>query len=265
VACDFSSDVSPFDDETIGGIKMEFNPIATIETCYPEKFGTPRQPGLVPESWGIIRLHNELNLADGLAGLEGFTHLWVIFVFHQNTNKGIKTKVHPPRMAGEKVGVFATRSPHRPNPIGLSVVKIERIEGSMIYVSGVDFVNGTPVLDIKPYLPSADRISEAQGGWADAKSERSVQVEFSEEALAQIDEKQKLRADSDLKSLIQSNLELDPRPVFYKGTPEQENPYMDTYGFALEDMNIVYKMEGTRALVLRLESYADWKERGRSR
>lgn len=244
-------------------MNFEFEPIAFIETCYPEKFGTPRQPGLVPESWGIIRLRNEMNLSDGLVGLDGFTHLWVIFVFHQNTNKGVKTKVHPPRMAGEKVGVFATRSPHRPNNIGLSVVKIEKVEGSAIFVSGVDFVDGTPVLDIKPYLPSADRIDSARGGWADSKDARSVHVDFSEEALKQISERQKTRAGSDLKTLIARNLELDPRPTFYKGTPEHENPYMDTYGFALEDMNVVYKMEGSRALVIRLESYSDWKARGR--
>ena len=248
-------------------LNYSVQPIGFIETCYPEKFGTPRQPGLVPESWGIIHLRNDMNLSGGLEGLEGFTHLWVIFVFHQNTNKGLKVKVHPPRMGGEKIGVFATRSPHRPNPIGLSVVKIERVQGNDIYVSGVDLVDGTPVLDIKPYLPSSDRVMEAQGGWADNKNPRPLHVDFSEEALKQIAELQKNRgADrKDLKSLIERNLELDPRPVFYKGTPENENPYMDTYGFGLEDLNIVYKMEGTKAVVLRLESFEEWKARGRSR
>lgn len=237
---------------------FEFKPIGTIETCYPERFGTPRQPGLVTESWGIIRLRHDLSLTGSFEGLEGFSHLWVIFVFHENTNKIVKAKVHPPRLGGEKVGVFATRSPHRPNPIGLSVVKIERIEANSIYVSGVDFVSGTPVLDLKPYLPSADKIEGAKSGWAEGKEARTIKVQFSSEAdtqLAELTAKQSTenRPQRDLRKLIEQNIELDPRPVFYRGEPGNENPYTDQYGFCLENLNIVYKMEGDTATVLRLE------------
>lgn len=247
---------------------FEFEPIGTIETCYPEKFGTPRQPGLVSESWGIIRLRPDLSLTGSFEGLDGFSHLWVLFVFHQNTNKVVKAKVHPPRLAGEKIGVFATRSPHRPNPIGLSVVKIERIENNAIYVSGVDLVNGTPILDVKPYLPSADNIEEAKSGWAEGRESRPVEVEFSEEAIAQIESLHMKshvagKPARDLKKLIQQNLELDPRPVFYKGEPGNENPYMDHYGFGIEDLNVVYKMNGRTATVLHLEPWTAWKDGAR--
>lgn len=242
---------------------FEFKPIGVMETCYPERFGTPRQPGLVTESWGILRLRPDLSLTGSFEGLDGFSHLWIVFVFHENTNKIVKAKVHPPRLAGEKIGVFATRSPHRPNPIGLSVVKIERVEGNAIYVSGVDLVSGTPVLDIKPYLPSADRIIDAKSGWAEGKETRPLEVKFTPEAEAQLARRESETKNSsphpkrNLKNLIKENLELDPRPVFYKGVPGNENPYMDHYGFALEDLNIVYKMEGQTALVVRIENFSD--------
>ncbi|MCM2282771.1 MAG: tRNA (N6-threonylcarbamoyladenosine(37)-N6)-methyltransferase TrmO [Bdellovibrionaceae bacterium] len=243
---------------------FQFDPIGFVQSCYRERFGTPRQPGLVPEAWGVIRLRPELNLADGLDGLAGFSHLWVIFVFHQNTNKILKTKVHPPRLAGEKMGVFATRSPHRPNPIGLSVVKIEKIQGNDIYVSGLDLIEGTPVLDIKPYVPSADRVPDAHGGWTTTQPERFLDVLFSDEALAQIaelDGKAGADPERNLAELIRQTLELDPRPGFYKGTPENENPYTDTYGFGLENFNVVYRVQGRVATVLRLENWEDWSVR----
>lgn len=225
-----------------------FAPIGEIQTCFKERFGTPRQPGLAPSSWGILRLRPELNLADALHGLEGFSHVWLIFVFHQNTNKGIKTKVHPPRLLGEKIGLFATRTPHRPNPIGLSVVKLEKIDGNEIYLSGVDLIDGTPILDIKPYLPQADSISEAKLGWTSSRPERTISVEFTSEALKQY----KDCAGSNAEKLMQMTkeiLELDPRPNFYKGSSDHPNPYTDTYGFCLEDFNVVYKMINDVAIV----------------
>lgn len=239
---------------------MNFEPIGTFKSCYRERFGTPRQPGLARDSWAVLHLRPELNLASGLEGLSGFSHLWVIFVFHQNTNKRVPTKICPPRLEGEKIGVFATRSPHRPNPVGLSVMKIERIEENKIYLSGVDVIDGTPVLDIKPYVPSADHIADAKGGWTDSRPERTLEVLFSEEAVAQIAAIESATPmPRDLQSLIRQTLELDPRPGFYKGTAERENPYTDVYGFALEEFNVVYRMQGTTASVLRLESWHDWK------
>jgi tRNA-Thr(GGU) m(6)t(6)A37 methyltransferase TsaA len=237
---------------------FQFEEIGYVESCYKERFGTPRQAILVPSSWGIIHLRPELNLQDGLEGLEGFSHLWVIFVFHQNTNKNIKMKVHPPRMQGEKTGVFATRSPHRPNPIGLSAVKIEKIEGLKIFISGVDLVDGTPVLDIKPYIAEADSLSETRSGWLPSPAAHRLEVEFAPEALLDL---QRLRPIPQheperflqLMQLIRGTLQLDPRPTFYKGTNEQPNPYTNVYGFCLENLNIVYRMEGQTALVIKLE------------
>lgn len=237
---------------------MNFDPIGHIESCYRERFGTPRQPGLVPDSWAILKLRPELNLSDALYGLDGFSHLWVIFVFHLNTNKGVKTRIHPPRMNGESIGVFATRAPHRPNPIGLSVVKIEKIEGNNVYLSGVDFVDGTPVLDIKPYHPQADAISNATGGWTESRDERTVTVSFDpkvEELIATLGKPN--RPPQQLRSMIEKTLELDPRPGFYKGTPDNPDPYMDAYGFCIEDYNVVYKMNGSVANVIAIEPIAN--------
>lgn len=235
--------------------KFSFEAIGYIETPFHERFGTPRQPGLVPSATGTIRLRTELNLSDALDGLEGFSHVWLVFVFHQNTNKGIKTKVHPPRLEGAKIGLFATRTPHRPNPIGLSVVKLERIEGGCLYVSGVDLVNGTPILDIKPYLPSAECLPDATVGWTQNRPERTIEVEIrteAKEALA------RLGVDVEPTSrMIQEILELDPRPNFYKGTPDKPNPYTDVYGFRLGDLNIVYRMQERRAIVIDVERFVD--------
>lgn len=233
-----------------------FEPIGTIETCFKERFGTPRQPSLVPSSWGILRLRPELNLADALEGLEGFSHVWLIFVFHQNTNKGIKTKIHPPRMEGAKTGLFATRTPHRPNPIGLSAVKLERIEGNLVYLSGVDLLDGTPVLDIKPYLPSADSIADAHAGWTQSRPERTVSVSFSPKA---IEDLRNLAGPESarLQKTITEVLELDPRPNFYKGTTDTPNPYTDLYGFRIEDFNVVYRMSGPVATVETVQSWSE--------
>jgi tRNA-Thr(GGU) m(6)t(6)A37 methyltransferase TsaA len=238
--------------------EFSFEPIGYINTCFKERFGTPRQPGLVPSSWGILRLRPELNLSEALQGLEGFSHLWLIFVFHQNTNKGIKAKVHPPRLGGEKTGLFSTRTPHRPNPIGLSVVKLERIDGGTVYLSGVDLVDGTPILDIKPYLPSADCLPIATGGWTQTAPERTIRVEFTDDALKDISRFLGERADQ-ARSSIAEILELDPRPVFYKGTVERPNPYTDVYGFRFDDYNVVYRMTGDLASVQSLQPWAEYQ------
>ena len=235
-----------------------FDPIATIETPFKERFGTPRQPALVPSSWGVIRLKPESHLQGALEGLEGFSHIWLIFVFHQNANKAVRAKIHPPRMEGAKMGLFATRTPHRPNPIGLSVVKLERIEGQTLYVSGVDLVDGTPILDIKPYLPSSDRVDLATAGWTGSKAERKLRVDFTERAMSDLDAKVGLDTSGRYRDAIQELLELDPRPVFYKGTPEAPNPYTDRYGFRFEDLNVVYRMDGDVATVVEIQDWAEF-------
>ncbi|XP_059486840.1 tRNA (adenine(37)-N6)-methyltransferase isoform X2 [Neocloeon triangulifer] len=137
---------------------ISFQIIGHVSSWFTEKRGTPRQPGVCKESMGKLTLKKDLftNPEHTLDGLNNFSHLWLIFHFHKNLATHVKAKVAPPRLNGERVGVFGTRSPHRPSPIGLSLVKIENIEGATILFSGVDMVDGTPVLDIKPYIPHYD-------------------------------------------------------------------------------------------------------------
>lgn len=239
-------------------MSFTFEPIGIIETPFKERFGTPRQPSLVPSSWGVLRLRPGLNLYGSLDGLEGFSHAWLIFVFHENKNKAVRAKIHPPRLEGEKMGLFATRTPHRPNPIGLSAVKIEKVEAGAVYFSGVDLVDGTPILDLKPYLPSSDAIPDALQGWTTARPERQVAVEFSDKAVADLKSKTGERAER-FRAAIQELLELDPRPVFYRGTPENPNPYTDLYGLRFDDLNIVYRMVGARAEVLEIQAWSDFQ------
>jgi len=152
----------------------EFRPIGVIESCFKEKFGIPRQPGLARSVPAIIRLDkNDPFLAQSLRRLEEFSHLWVIYIFHEHGSRNWKPSIRPPRLGGaEKVGVLASRSPHRPNPIGLSAVELVRVDlqdpaGVAIHVRGGDFLDGSPVLDIKPYVPYADAFPDARAGWID--------------------------------------------------------------------------------------------------
>ena len=148
--------------------------IAHIETDFTTKFGVPRQAGLIPELEGRIVFEPEYRIADALRGLEGYSHLWLIWEFSEVGNQAqFRPTVRPPRLGGNvRMGVFATRSPFRPNPIGLSSVEISRIElntpeGPIIYIKGADLMNGTPILDIKPYLPFTDSHPDALGGFTD--------------------------------------------------------------------------------------------------
>ncbi|XP_078455951.1 tRNA (adenine(37)-N6)-methyltransferase isoform X1 [Lampetra planeri] len=133
-------------------------PVGYVESCFPTKNGTPRQPSVCAASRARVRLDRSVfsNAEHSLAGLQHFSHVWILFVFHKNGPSAAKAKVKPPRLNGLKVGVFSTRSPHRPNPIGLSLARLEKIEGGTLYLSGIDMIDGTPVLDIKPYIPEYD-------------------------------------------------------------------------------------------------------------
>ncbi len=148
------------------------NVIATLRTCYTDKFGVPRQSGLAPNAWGVIEFEAAYRRVEAVRGIEDFSHLWLITRFHLVTEEPTSLTVRPPRLGGnERRGVFATRSPFRPNRMGLTVVKLERVEwegkdAPRLHVSGVDLVDGTPVLDIKPYVPYADAIPEALSDFA---------------------------------------------------------------------------------------------------
>lgn len=140
-------------------------PIGRVtQSSYEEKFGAPRQSGLVQESKAIVTLDAWVQPEASLQGLSEFSHIWLFYSFHKNKTQTFKAKVSPPRLMCQKVGVFASRSPHRPNDIGLSVVRLERINKEKIYVSGVDFIKGTPVWDIKPYIAQVDRVEALGSG-----------------------------------------------------------------------------------------------------
>lgn len=225
--------------------------IGIVESCYRDKFGTPRQPGLVPSSMAKIVLDKEWQPEQALEGLEGFSHLWVIFAFHQNKNLTYHAKVHPPRMGGKQIGVFATRSPHRPNPIGLSLVKIEKITNNEIFISGVDLIDGTPVLDIKPYLPEIESIADARSGWTQEVSVTTKEVVWSAEISAQLEAWEKKIQTPGLRQLIEETLSLDPRPVVYRGFEGKESPYRQHHAVRLYDGDIHFEFETPTRIVIR--------------
>jgi len=189
-------------------------PIGEVLTCFTEKFGVPRQSLMVEQARGRVILHPEFSHPDLFLHLNGFSHVWLIYLFHKaitaNHPDGWTPTIQPPRIdAPPRVGVFASRSPHRPNPIGMSVVKLERIyfhpDGrAELEVSGVDILDGTPLLDIKPYLPYADAIHSAKSGWIKNEIEK-FQVLFSDAAKAQAEE-------AGIFDLMMGVLEWDPRP-----------------------------------------------------
>lgn len=217
--------------------------IGVIESCYPDKFGTPRQPGLVPEALAKLKIKREWQPEQALQGLEGFSHVWIIFEFHKNSNTRYHAKVHPPRMQGESIGVFATRSPHRPNPIGLSLVKIEKIEGDTLYISGVDLIQGTPVLDIKPYLPDIESLPNAKKGWTAQAPTKLLQVRWKQDLIAYLDNWSRSLNQPGLKNLIEETLRLDPRPQLYK---DGEEKYRETHAvrFYNGDVHFSFPEEG---------------------
>lgn len=186
--------------------------IAYIHTDFPEKFGIPRQSGLVPQLTGTIQFEPEYRSADAVKGLEGYDYIWLLWKFEGVERKNWSATVKPPRLGGNThVGVFATRSPFRPNPIGLSSVKLEKVEytenGPILHVSGIDLRNHTPIYDIKPYLPHVDSHPDARAGFAGAVKDYELDVIFPEELLKQIPEEKR-------EALIEV-LKQDPRPSYH--------------------------------------------------
>lgn len=225
--------------------------IALVHSPYREKFSAPRQPGLAPTVSAQIELLPEFASPEAVRGLEGFSHIWLIFLFHQNAGQGWKPTVRPPRLGGNKrVGVFACRSPFRPNPIGLSAVKLLSIDCSggkvILNVQGADLIDGTPILDIKPYLPYTDGIANAQGGFADRAPVAALQVVFSSTAQQQLDKAS--AQEPHLKNLIEETLTLDPRPAYKRGADEGRE-----YGVLLDRFNVRWQVEGSKAVVLAIE------------
>jgi tRNA-Thr(GGU) m(6)t(6)A37 methyltransferase TsaA len=198
-----------------------------------------------------IKIYKEWQPEQALEGLAGFSHLWVIFEFHQNKTSGYHAKVHPPRLGGKQMGVFATRSPHRPNNIGLSLVKIEKITKDEVWVSGIDLVDGTPVFDIKPYLPEVESIPTAKSGWTGDVAAAEKEVVWPEELLAHLGEwEQKIQIPG-LRALVEETLRLDPRPVVYRGFEGQESPYRQVHAVRLYDGDIHFEFETPTRIVIR--------------
>jgi tRNA-Thr(GGU) m(6)t(6)A37 methyltransferase TsaA len=223
-------------------------PIGYIESCFKDKFGTPRQPGLVKKAWARLKIRADLQPSESLQGLEGFSHVWLIWIFHQNKVSRFHAKVHPPRLGGKSMGLFATRTPHRPNPIGLSLVELIRVEKDSIIVSGADLVDGTPILDIKPYLPEIESIPEARVGWPAEVNKPEISVEFSEKAEEVLKFWQSKNLDKDLRGIIVDTLKLDPRPVVYRGYEDSNSPYRSDHAVRLFDGDIHFKFENANLI-----------------
>ncbi len=238
----------------LNNVKFEFKPIGIVRSCFPEKFGIPRQPGLVREAHARLELLAPYDRPEALEGLEAFSHLWLVFVFHASLQDAWKPTVRPPRLGGNKrVGVFASRSMFRPNPLGLSVVELERIDtgGSppCLYLKGVDLLDQTPVLDIKPYLPYVDAIPDARGGYAATTPEPRLNVRFTPQAESQCLDHQAHYPQ--LRTLITQLLALDPRPAYY-GSAET----CTEFGMRLLDFEVQWQAEGQQVLVLAVEKVA---------
>ncbi len=218
-----------------------FNTIGIVHSCFKDKFGVPRQPGLIVGARGEIELFPPYDRAEAVAGLEAFSHLWISFVFHHCLESDKRLSVRPPRLGGnKKLGVFATRATHRPNPIGLSVVALDEIvqyRGRIhLRVSGLDLVEGTPVLDIKPYLPYADCIVDAKAGYAQEPPRSVLKVDFSAEAqksCAQHEQRWPGLAD-----LIESVISLDPRPAYNRRIEPER-----VFGICLYDLDVRWRVK----------------------
>ena len=216
---------------------MEIKPIAFIRTEFPEKFGVPRQSGLARNLKGRIIFEPEYRNPDALRGLDGFSHIWLIWEFSANrTTSPWQPTVRPPRLGGNAhMGVFATRSPFRPNPLGLSCVKLHSVElstpdGPVVTVLGADLMDGTPIYDIKPYIRYADSRPEAVCGYVDALEERSLKVVFPSELSAKI-------ADTEVIPALVETLRLDPRPSYHDDPQRQ-------YGLSFAGHNIRFHVSG---------------------
>ncbi|MGR5175983.1 tRNA (N6-threonylcarbamoyladenosine(37)-N6)-methyltransferase TrmO [Vibrio parahaemolyticus] len=226
------------------------DPIGIIQSPYKEKFAVPRQPGLVSSATATIVLQGEINCLEAVRGIDQFSHLWLLFLFDQNLEAGWKPTVRPPRLGGnERMGVLASRATFRPNGIGMSAVEFRGIRqhGSQVYidVGSVDLVDGTPIIDIKPYIPYSDAITNACGGYASAEPEL-IKVVFSPEAKMRLN---RAKDGVNRQQVIEQVLAQDPRPAYKKGKPDHKE-----YGVRLFDWNVKFKIIDQQALVTSIDS-----------
>ncbi len=211
------------------------NVIARVHSDFPEKFGIPRQSGLAGSLRASVVFEPEFRDENALRGIEQFSHLWLIWLFSANVKAGWSPTVRPPRLGGNvRLGVFATRSPFRPNPIGLSVVRLEGVElrskqGPILYISGADLMDGTPLLDIKPYIPLADSHPNAEEGYTRLTAMHKLQVDIAPELF--------LRMNEDKREALLEVLSQDPRPS-YQNDPGR------VYGFGFAGREVRFRVDG---------------------
>jgi tRNA-Thr(GGU) m(6)t(6)A37 methyltransferase TsaA len=224
---------------------MEIERIGVVRSCFGEKFGTPRQPGLCPSAWGELVFDPACRREEMIRGLDGFSHVWLIFGFHGTAGAGWHPTVRPPRLGGNKrVGVFASRSPFRPNGLGLSLARLdgidrERAEAPVLLLGGVDVIDGTPVFDIKPYLPYCEAPDGALGGFASAP-QKHLDVEIDAAAAREFD-----ALPDRARALIREALACDPRPAAGAAEPGR------IYGAMLCGRNVRFVVEdGARCRVV---------------
>ena len=226
---------------------FSFTPVGIIQSPYQQKFGIPRQPFLAPSVSAVLTLLPPFNHPDCVRGLAEFEYIWLQFVFHGNEGEGWAPLVRPPRLGGKKkAGVFATRSPHRPNPIGLSLVKLESIsheQGVSLHLTGADLLDGTPVLDIKPYIPFVEAKPEAKSGFVDGEPIQ-LPVLWTDQAQRQLSE---LPNQDRFKVMVEQSLAQDPRPAFHQDDERE-------YGMLLDGVNVKFKVAGGKVSVVQLET-----------
>lgn len=206
-------------------------PVGFVRSCFKEKFAIPRQPHLAPAARGVLELVTPFDSGDAVQGLEQVSHVWLLFLFHQALEDKPRLKVRPPRLGGNtSMGVFATRATHRPNGIGQSVVKLDKVEPGRLWISGIDLLDGTPVLDIKPYVPYADSVDTATNHIASG-APQLIEVQWLKTALQQA-QGHGQRLGEPLVELIDQCLAQDPRPAYQTPGPERE------YGAQFWDVDV---------------------------
>lgn len=231
--------------------KFQFEQIGVIRSPYKEKFAVPRQPGLVKSGGGELHLIAPYNQADAVRGLEAFSHLWVLFIFHQTMEGGWRPTVRPPRLGGNaRMGVFATRSTFRPNPVGMSLVELKSIrcqkDQVILELGGLDLVDGTPVVDIKPYLPFAEALPDARASYAQQAPQADMPVYFTDALAAELVHLEKRYPR--LREFIVDVLAQDPRPAYRK-----EEDAGKAYAVWLLDFNVRWRVTDSGFEVFALE------------
>lgn len=239
---------------------FQLQSIGVIESPFKEKFAVPRQPGLV-NATGIVRIYDEFADPRAFAGIEQFSHLWLHFIFHHNPQDKWSPSVRPPRLGGNtQIGVFATRSPFRPNRLGLSVVEFVEVvddhKGFGLKIRGLDLVDGTPIVDIKPYVAYSDAIANARAGFAQDKPKPPLSIEFTASA------KQQLRFAAarypELEMLIRGVLAQDPRPAYKKDKQDSK-----IYGVHLYEFNVCWQVENDCCTIISISPFSEDTEANR--